>query len=816
MGPTNLPIQLTSFVGREREIADVKRLLSSSHIITLTGTGGCGKTRLAIQVANSMSESFADGAWLVDLSSVHEPQLVTQLVSLALGLHPLADQSLLELLQNYLRSRQLLLIMDNCEHLLDNCALLAHQLITTSSDLRILATSREPLVITGETVFPITGLAWPSTNKDLENDPEELMHYDAVRLFIERARTISPNFKLTHENSQSIVEICQRLDGLPLALELASTRVNVLTVQEITSRLNDRFELLVSNQRESIEMRHHTLRSAIDWSYTLLSVEEQILLRRLAIFEAGCTLDTVEAICTGRGFSAESTLEQISSLVKKSFVVAETLDSVQARYRLLETIREYSLEKLETAGEINWLSNRHLDLFLTRAEEAAPKLTETYQQLWLNWLEGEHNNLRTALAWSLESSRIEEGLRIAIALIRFWEIRGYVQEGLTWFQRLLSRVDESISLVVQANALANASFLAMFLGDAEATMSYGREAVTLTEAAGDVGKPFLVIALAGLASGAKMAGDIHMAFNLEEQGIHLLRESPGQPHVVGMTLLAHGGSAIELGDFDTARLSLNESLAIAREAGDSFRIALALNSLGDLARCEKRYTDAQIAYENSASFMRKVDAQRDLASVLQNHGHACLHLEDVDHAYLLFSESLAINKVLQNKKGMAECLIGFAGVALLRGLPAVGSRLLGASISISSQNTSTGSLWKVTRMEYEYYLELARVSLVEAEFQAELAVGGAMSLDQAVDYVINMPIEPAEFETDSTEKSDRLTVREREVAALIGQGKSNAEIALELVLSKRTVETHVSHILSKLELINRSQVMRWAIDHEIN
>ncbi|MGB3701344.1 MAG: NB-ARC domain-containing protein [Anaerolineales bacterium] len=302
MGPTNLPIQINSFVGREREIAEVKRLLSSSHIITLTGTGGCGKTRLAIQIATSMSENFADGVWLVDLSSVHEPLLVPQLVSLALGLHPLADQPLLELLQNHVRYRQLLLVMDNCEHLLENCAQLAHQLITSSSDLRILATSREPLVITGETVFPITGLVWPSTDKDLEKKPEELMQYDAVRLFIERARTILPNFKLTHENSRSIVEICQRLDGLPLALELASTRVNVLTVQEITSRLNDRFDLLVSNQRESIELRHHTLRAAIDWSYTLLSIEEQILLRRLAIFEAGCTLDTVEAICTGEGF----------------------------------------------------------------------------------------------------------------------------------------------------------------------------------------------------------------------------------------------------------------------------------------------------------------------------------------------------------------------------------------------------------------------------------------------------------------------------------------------------------------------------------
>jgi len=308
----------------------------------------------------------------------------------------------------------------------------------------------------------------------------------------------------------------------------------VLTVQEIAARLNDRFALLISGQRTRLESRHQTLRAAIDWSFALLPVDEQILLRRLAVFKAGWTVDTVEAICTGERIAAEQTLDRISSLVNKSLAVADTIGRTQARYRLLETIREYALDKLEEAGETERLRDCHLELFLARAEEAAPKLSSSYQQLWLNWLEDEHDNLRAALAWSLESDRIEVGLRIATALVRFWEIRGYVPEGLVWFERLLAQADERISLVVQAQALANVSFLAMFLGDASTAMSYGREAVDLAESAGDEGNGVLIIALASLASGARVEGDYETAFTLEEQAIQLLRESPGQPFLLGM------------------------------------------------------------------------------------------------------------------------------------------------------------------------------------------------------------------------------------------------------------------------------------------
>ena len=399
-------------------------------------------------------------------------------------------------------------------------------LLTRCPRLVVLATSREPLAIGGETVLRIPPLHLPDRMQPVQEP--SLLGYDAVRLFVERAHAVEHSFQLTASNAGAVVEICRRLDGMPLALELASARVNLLTVQELAARLSDRFALLTSGQRSGLEPRHHTLRAAIDWSYALLTAEEQTLLGRLAVFASGFSLDTAEAVCSGEELAEGRMLDTVSSLVAKSLVGAETTSRAQARYRLLETVRDYALEKLDAAGEGAWLRDRHLDLFLARAEAAAPKLFDTYQQLWLNWLEGEHDNLRAALTWSLESGRIEAGLRIANALVRFWEIRGYVREGRAWFERLLAQAGEEIPLVVRASAFTIASFLADFLGDVSATASYAREAVALVEAAGDEGKPILGFALGGLVRCMRAAGDYQTAFTIVEQPIQLFRElDPG-------------------------------------------------------------------------------------------------------------------------------------------------------------------------------------------------------------------------------------------------------------------------------------------------
>ena len=451
MGRSFLPAQLTSFVGRRRELAEVSQLLASARLVTLTGASGCGKTRLALQVAHAAGAAFADGVWLAELAALRDPALTPDLVAQILGVRPLPNQPLLDALLDFVRPRRMLLVLDNCEHLITACAALAQTLLSVAPGLTILATSREPLALAGEMLYQVWPLSLPvgldtipaPWTRSPARTPQDVSGSEAIQLFVERARAILPDFALTPANTAAVVNICCRLDGIPLAIELASARTNVLTVQQIAERLDNRFAFLISGHRTTHVPHHHTMRVAIDWSYDLLTTEEQVLLRRLAVFAAGFTLDTLAGICGDDGVAPcgaeEGALELVSSLVNKSLIVATTLGRTEARYWLLESIRDYALEKLDESRETQRLRDRHLDLFLARAEAAAPRLGDAYQQHWLAWLEAEHDNLRTALAWSLEGGRVEAGLRIANAIVRFWEIRGHVQEGLAWFERLLTR-----------------------------------------------------------------------------------------------------------------------------------------------------------------------------------------------------------------------------------------------------------------------------------------------------------------------------------------------------------------------------------------
>jgi DNA-binding CsgD family transcriptional regulator len=553
---------------------------------------------------------------------------------------------------------------------------------------------------------------------------------------------------------------------------------------------------------------HHTLHAAIDWSHQLLSRPERVMLRRLFVFVGGWSLSAVETVCAGDGVEREQVLDLLSALVDKSLVVADTLHRTEARYMMLETIRQYAGEKLSAAGEASRTRDRHLQCYLRMTEETVPKLKGRYQQLWLNWLEDEYDNIRTAMAWSLESNRIEIGLRIGIALYQFWTIRDYVEEGLAWLERLLARAGEGTAPVVYANALAYAQLLTGFRGNIAAQIAYGRRAAAWAAEAGDVGTRALIWALSAESYAARAAGDYQSDFAISQRIIQLHRDS-GDPYRLGLALSLYSVPAMAVGEFDKAGEMLDEGLRLLREAGDPYRIAMALNYWGDLARCQGDWERAQTAYEESITLLREIDAVRDLASLGHNLGHTVLHLGDVTRAHELFNASIASQQEQGNRPGMAECLIGFAGLAIARDQPAAGVRLLAAAAALGGRQVT--SRWAATRQEYKHYLACAGAGLTKRAFQAEQATGRALSLEQAVAYAQEAAGQATAIQ-NARQKLDSLTAREREVAVLIAQARSNEEIAQQLVISKRTVEKHISNIRSKLAFSQRAQIVRWAME----
>ena len=729
-----------------------------------------------------------------------------------------------------IRDRNLLLVLDNCEHLLDACVQLVGVLLL-ETQIRILVTSREPLGIAGEVQYPINPMSLPNVDQSTDS----LAEFDAIQLFTERAQSIVPSFGLTAVNAHTIASICRKLDGIPLAIELASVRINVLTIAQIDERLDDRLSLLAA-MPNATHSHHDTLRAALDWSYDLLSEDEQRLLWRLSAFAGGCFLVSAEAICSGDGIERGQVLDLLSSLVNKSLVVADTLQRSEARYSLLETIRQYAHEKLVADGEWIELRDRHLQYYLQFTEETEPKLKGHYQQLWLNWLVSDLDNIRAALSWALESGNIEAGLRIATAMFQFWVIRDYAEEGFAWIERLLAHNDEEMSPLVQAQSLAYASILAGFRGIGAKQIEYGRKAAALAEALGDEGRSALIwarageayaqghpgpllppgqmalaMALAGQAYGARAEGDYETEYTLYKRAIELYREIEDS-YYLGITLITSSFAAMSLGEYDEARAMLDEGLPLLREVGDPYRIAMTLNFSGDLARCEANYDHARMAYEECIELMRDIGAVRDLASALHNLGHACLHLGEMAQARELFGESTVLHEEQRNVPGIAECLIGYAALAIVGDLFAAGARLLAAAVAIGGERVAI--TWAATKMEYEHYLALARVNLTEAEFEAEQIAGRALSLEKAVAYAQNMADQAVTIQK-TVSQPDALTLREREVATLIAQAKSNDEIAEELVVSKRTVEKHIANIRSKLGFTQRAEIVRWVLDNNL-
>ncbi len=436
---TNLPIALTSFIGREKERQEIANLLDRYRLVTLIGPGGIGKTRLSLEVGQKMLPNHPDGVWLVELAPILDPLLVLRTTAIAIGLRDEPQRPVLDMLSDYLRGKQMLIILDNCEHVLDPCIQLVDTLLKNCAGLKILATSREPLGIIGEAIFRVPSLGLP----DIKQLSEKTRYYESIRLFEERAQLVQIGFLVTTENASYVARICRQLDGIPLAIELAAARVKMLSAEQIAARLEQSFNLLTSGNRTSLP-RHQTLQAAIDWSYDLLSPAEQTLFRRLSVFVNGWTLEAVEAVCSDLDLKPEYVLDLLSQLINKSLVTTEELRA-ETRYRMLETIRSYANEKLGKSGEGNWLKDQHLAYFLNLAETAAPHLIRPEQLEWLARLDVDYENLRAALEWSLNKEPAEPSLRLCAALGRFWLIRCYWMEGSKWLESALSKPERSSS-----------------------------------------------------------------------------------------------------------------------------------------------------------------------------------------------------------------------------------------------------------------------------------------------------------------------------------------------------------------------------------
>ncbi len=604
----NLPAQLTSFIGRDKEIEQVLGLIKTHRLVSLTGSGGTGKTRLALQVAERSIENFPDGVWLAELAPLSDPTLVVEAAAQALGMQLASNPQALSFLQDYLESRHLLLILDNCEHLIEACARLADALLHTCPRLSILATSREALGIDGEASYLVPQLTLPGTG---ELPPlETLLQYEAVRLFIERAGNASSDFMLTSDNAPAIIQVCQRLDGMPLALELAAARVKVLRVEEIAARLDDRFRLLTGGSRAALP-RYQTLRASIDWSYALLSSAEQRLLQCLSVFAGSWTLEAAEFTGCGEDIGSSTVLDLLGSLVNKSLVAIETETGPTTRYRMLETIRQYAHEKLEDAGQATAARDRNLLYYVELAEKVEGKVRGPDQVVIMDQLEAESDNLRQALEWSMETRNPEMGLRLASAVHWFWHSRNWHVEGVNWIERLLAsqaKMHENSplshpQLVIRAKALGAAGALAQVI---DRTARYLEEGAALCQELGsDVKRDYAYIlrSLGGLFLGVE---DRSRFNSLLEESIALFLEVGDRfGYCESRDLLAM--QAILEHEFEKARLMLEENLTIRKELGDQEGIAWELILLGGTALGQCDFEKARPFIEESLSINSRIN-----------------------------------------------------------------------------------------------------------------------------------------------------------------------------------------------------------------
>jgi predicted ATPase/class 3 adenylate cyclase len=720
----NLPLQLDRFIGREDEIEEVKGVFNTSRLVTLTGSGGAGKTRLALHIAADLVEAFEDGVWLVDLAPLSDPALVPQSVATALSLSEEWQRDLFDILSDYLNDKHLLIILDNCEHLVDACAQLADRLLRTCPGLVILATSREALRIPGERTYPVSSLKTPDPRYLPEF--ESLSQYEAVQLFIDRAVSAVPTFRIDNKNAPALAQICYRLDGIPLAIELAAARVRAMSLETIAARLEDSFHLLTRGTR-TVLPRHQTLEAAIDWSYNSLSEDERTLFRRCAVFPGGCSLEAAETVCCGGSIEACDVMELLTSLVDKSLLQVDYSHG-ETRYRMLNTVRQHALEKID-GDEFEDLRTQFIQFFLVLAEGGEQKAKWGGEHDLPKKLAADLDNFRVALAWSLEDldSYGDTALRMAGSLYYVCWTTGYLNEGRRWTERALSEIPDIGE--PRAKALTNASCIAWAQGDYSIAEVYSEESISIyrNQATED---------LRGLANAIHIMG--HVIFDQKDfiQGRAYFEESLSifrqlEDKISILTLASDLGMVdYHEGDYPSAKKHYQECLEIARQGDDLDLVSANLLRLGEIARLEGDYETASALYEESRGILSEVEWNLFLAGNLHKLGFIAQYREDYQGAKDLFTQSLEMQEKMSNRQGIAECLAGLAGLAVISGKIEQGVRLFAGAQALLDDIGAPMAPADCVEMERE--LSLAREQLSEVAFSTAWSEGGKMSMEEAI------------------------------------------------------------------------------------
>jgi predicted ATPase/class 3 adenylate cyclase len=634
--PDHLPKPVSSFVGREREVAEIGRLLSKTRLLTLIGAGGTGKTRLAIETARRARSEYADGAWFVDLSQLVDPELVPQAAATALGLPLTPNQSIVDTLRDHLRDRSILLAVDNCEHLIEAAAAFVQEMLSTAAGLTIVATSRQALGVPGERTFRVPSLEVPPHG---ERALTKLRKCDSVRLFVERAALVQPGFSLTEATAEPIAKICEGLDGIPLAIELAAARVGTMPVDRVAERLDQRFRLL-SQAARGVVPRHQTLRAMIDWSYGLLTDPERLLLRRVAVFAGGFTVEAAEAVCACDQIEVEEVLDLLAALVEKSLVM---YDEPTGRYRLQATVRAYARELLTASAEEVVYRLRHLTYMAEFAERAEPHLLSSTAKTWLEALDVERENFRTSLDWALQAGEIDLGMRLAVALVRFFQGRGYIVEGRSAYSRLLASPGGTSDLL-RAKGLRAASVMARSQGDLEAAIDLGRQSLDLFEAAGDLDGAAAAMQALGIASWN--LGRIQESRDFTLRSLELRRQQQNLP-LVATCLNNLGGVMFQLKDYEAAAAYYSESLDINRRLENRVSIAYNLGNLAELSLARGEPVRALREAVESFGILHELGDRPALAQLLVTTAATLVRLGRSELAAHLFGAQRALSDELK-------------------------------------------------------------------------------------------------------------------------------------------------------------------------